>query len=372
MCGIAGIMFGKDSNKHPGLELIKLLYDSIDARGKDAVGYGTWVNGYFYILKGEGDLDRFWPMFEERWKAGKIPVGSTVFLHTRAATIGDPAINDNNHPFLYESNKRNVMAMHNGTLIGTEEAYKELEVKPIAEVDSAFTAVAVGELGLVDGIEYIAKALKGTGAITAMDNEGNLVLVRASKPLFIGGFFDGGLVWSSTEPAIRAVCSHSTFNIRFSTYSELKADSGFFISADGMETKQLEFKLPYYNYQSQKEWEKQQQQQRVGLVPIGAYSNLLERGREQRRAERSSGPMSAEEVAAAGGRKVGFVPSSTSFRHDFTRFMCRYKNCGNKCSGFVKLDDRVCLVCSKHLHKMARNPNNYIVDVCGMVSKFKV
>jgi len=115
MCGIGGIMTSKSSFDSEQAEACVRLMDSLTRRGKDAWGYFDGRDVY----KRPGDFSTS----EEKMTLAQtlLNSGTNMFLcHTRKATQGDPANNENNHPFTLNP----FIFAHNG-LIKEADGFEE-------------------------------------------------------------------------------------------------------------------------------------------------------------------------------------------------------------------------------------------------------
>lgn len=139
----------------------------------------------------------------------EVPIGPIGLVHTRAANVGHPDDNSNNHPVIYERGGRVVIATHNGTIGNLDEAYEKLGVEPIAEVDSALIPAALCVLGVEKGMEFLQAESGGSAAFAALLNDGSLVLARDSSPLFIAQPAPGVLLWSSEAEPMKKLSEHA-------------------------------------------------------------------------------------------------------------------------------------------------------------------
>lgn len=100
MCGIGGYIKKGGVLDEADIELIEELSIMLEARGEDAFG--------FIVIDKDGKVRRLfklpanasavWEQLRE-YIAGLMLGAKGVLLHTRAATVGTPKHNKNNHPF---------------------------------------------------------------------------------------------------------------------------------------------------------------------------------------------------------------------------------------------------------------------------------
>lgn len=185
------------------MKFIKYWFAQIESRGKDATGYATLCDdGRLFYRKNAGNATKF--VAETEFDS--VPIGRIGLLHTRAWTVGSPSNNANNHPVIVGK----TIVTHNGGFYNLEQAYKELNVTPIAEVDSAIVPHAIHERGYRGAMEFLVQHVPGTAAIAALLSNKNLLLAKDSKPLYFGKLPQGGFMWSSEDEPCYATTS---FNI---------------------------------------------------------------------------------------------------------------------------------------------------------------
>lgn len=196
MCGIAGFSLSdKDARTTDALTLSRALLCAIERRGPHATG-AAWT---------EADGNAYWhkaPLPARRY-VGQLPMPPTstvAILHTRYATGGDPAINENNHPFSLPG----ITGIHNGVLRNHRSIFARLGVEPTTETDSEaiFALLSHDErpawdsLGDVDGDAAIAWI--------ETDRPRSLQLARLDgRPLALAETRGGSLIFASTLPLLR-------------------------------------------------------------------------------------------------------------------------------------------------------------------------
>ena len=224
ICGIAGWYVRNGVRWRPTQEMLGTMYKGIAARGKDATGYGTLQDdNSMYVYKGAVEVPDFLTFFKEQ----NCPIGQAGLLHTRAATIGDPETNSNNHPVSYEvPGGAAVMVVHNGQLGNLDEAYKALEIEQQAEVDSALIPAVLAIKGPVEGLEFLKEKSCGAAVIGALWDNGTLLLARDARPLYVAQVQEGAMVFASDKDSIADLSIHFDFGIGFKKIWEVP-DSWF-------------------------------------------------------------------------------------------------------------------------------------------------
>lgn len=213
MCGIAG--FSISDTEHRVInsrKLAKSLLLEIQKRGTDATGaaWSETVNDERQIFYAKqqvpashfvNDLDTLMPRHTR-----------TAILHTRYATKGSPANEDNNHPILVPNG---VIGVHNGVIVNDDDLFDQHGWDRIAEVDSEaiFQLLADPSLGIARLGELIGRA-----AIAWFDvaDANTLHIARLEgSPLVIGHTLRGSVVFASTEPLLKAATNR--LGLRLST-----------------------------------------------------------------------------------------------------------------------------------------------------------
>ena len=188
MCGIAGVSFAEGStiNRH---KLLSSLLVEAEVRGRDAAGY-AWVTE-----TGDGLYKK--NVSGSKLHVGKLPADAESFIvHTRMATHGTPAENDNNHPV--SSPSGNIRLVHNGVIYNHESMRTILGGvgKKLPEVDSSVIPAMLEVFG-IDSTEHIA----GQAACAWFDRETDNTLHVArfnGSPLSYVWLADGSFVFAST------------------------------------------------------------------------------------------------------------------------------------------------------------------------------
>ncbi len=115
MCGIVGIVSGKECNQQ--------IYDSLlllQHRGQDSTGIATMDGSVFHINKSKGQVREAYRTRDMRALIGKIGLG-----HVRYATKGAAHKEEEAQPF-YVNAPYGIILVHNGNLTNTRELEREL------------------------------------------------------------------------------------------------------------------------------------------------------------------------------------------------------------------------------------------------------
>lgn len=202
MCGIAGIR--RLGQRPISPREIQVLVCALESRGGDATGVALIEGDRFDVLKGPVHSwalagSKQFPAFIEKHLH---PSTEMVLLHTRKATKGSPAKNENNHPV----HDRRVVLVHNGMISNDDVVFKR--ERRVAEVDTDAIRALLSRFGLAQATK-VAEGLAGVAAIAAFDRRtpGKLLLARDSNPLEVATTPDGTLYWASTVAALRDVLS---------------------------------------------------------------------------------------------------------------------------------------------------------------------
>lgn len=123
MCGIAGAI-GNSKDSKTSFEIISLLFEKIENRGKDASGF--WgVSKTDSILFHKEPLSSSEFIRKDEWRIIERHNPCVMICHAREASkgVGPPEYNENNHPFV--SDDLNIAVVHNGRI--SDSKYFELK-----------------------------------------------------------------------------------------------------------------------------------------------------------------------------------------------------------------------------------------------------
>lgn len=211
MCGICGISLAPGSTLN-ATKTTRTLLTAIEERGRHATGIATaGCTRPLHVTKAAMPARQFVHKVH-------VPDGATAILgHTRWASHGSPADNDNNHPIVVEAAHGGTVAgVHNGVLMNDDDLFDELGPESrIAEVDSeaAFAWIARSGLDIPDALADV----RGSAALAWIDStEPDTVhLARAeSSPVHLGHLIDGSMLFASTASAVRAGAKAAGIDIK--------------------------------------------------------------------------------------------------------------------------------------------------------------
>lgn len=141
--------------------------------------------------------------YKEFMKKNLRPTTLTVLGHTRAATVGEPEKNENNHPMWHGK----TAVTHNGTIQNHTNAFDRYKLERHAETDSDIIRAILDEDGLTPKALNKMNSLTGNAAFVAVSTAypGKLLLARSGNPIQLAATEDY-LIWSSeTGPIYKAL-----------------------------------------------------------------------------------------------------------------------------------------------------------------------
>ena len=122
MCGLFGLLdYQRKLSPSERLELLTALAVESEIRGTDAAGIACYRQKNLHIQKAPG------PAHQMEWDIGDAPF---IMGHTRAATLGSPKDNYNNHPFPGFAGESFALA-HNGVLWDNPFLKRKLPKTPV-------------------------------------------------------------------------------------------------------------------------------------------------------------------------------------------------------------------------------------------------
>lgn len=238
MCGISGYI--SMSDKRPDKTKLEEMFKSIQLRGRDASGFATLDAKTLRVVKAPIEADEL--ITRKAWKKlTELP--EIMIMHTRAATQGAVANNDNNHPIRYKK----YTAIHNGVI--NNEA--DFDV-PLTQVDSM--AILKSWHQNKGDIKEVTKSLQGSFAVALLDTTkpGKLTLFRHTSPIeLLLDQKDEILYFASTVTAVEKVKENSPKNVKGfyiddryqnlnfpnNSYMEVTVDEGLTNFIEELETK---------------------------------------------------------------------------------------------------------------------------------------
>lgn len=151
MCGIFGVVYGRDARIHPAFAstVVETLFRCSESRGKEAAGLAVYDGRSINVLKQAGSVDHFLahPKYRELMDAALTewavanregrPAALAMTGHSRLVTNGAQTEGDNNQPVV----ARGAVLIHNGIIVNESELWRrnpDLERK--ADVDTEVLA----------------------------------------------------------------------------------------------------------------------------------------------------------------------------------------------------------------------------------------
>lgn len=190
MCGICGFSSARNQTIN-SRNLARHLLLGIEERGRHATGVAWNNGGETWLCSAAIPANEF---------VADLPLlGSTgTFIgHTRWATQGSPANNDNNHPI----DVGGIVGVHNGVIFNDDDLFDRIGAeKRIAQVDSEaiFAYLLHSGLPTVEALTH----LQGSAAVAWYEEKEPEVLHLArvsSSPLVVATTLCGSTMFASTE-----------------------------------------------------------------------------------------------------------------------------------------------------------------------------
>jgi glucosamine 6-phosphate synthetase-like amidotransferase/phosphosugar isomerase protein len=194
MCGIAGASLNP-TEPIDATALATQMLLGIEDRGRHATGT-AWLSddGQTWVSKAAIPASTY-------VQGEHVPATAPTFIgHTRWATQGKAANNDNNHPV----DVGGIVGIHNGVIYNDDELFDLIGAnKRIAQVDTEaiFATLLHSGLPATDSLAL----LRGSAAVAWYDAEDARILhlARVSySPLVLGRTLGGSLLFASTRSAL--------------------------------------------------------------------------------------------------------------------------------------------------------------------------
>ncbi len=194
MCGIFGIIFGKDDRveRETSRALVISLLELSETRGREAAGLAVHDGKHIEVLKQSGSVSEF--LASQRLQgvldrafdqyAAEAAVGGAwlaITGHTRLVTNGFQSNDDNNQPII----SGGAVALHNGIIVNDRalrERYPELPIK--GEVDTEVLAALLrsrlGAQDLVSATRSTFSDIEGSASIAMLFDELDCLLLATN------------------------------------------------------------------------------------------------------------------------------------------------------------------------------------------------
>lgn len=192
MCGLAGVIFGKNGRRAQEREHLTWLFTRLlvlsEERGPHATGT-AWLDtdGGHRLIKrpmtAEGFVTdkAFAELLAAMEKRAALLLG-----HTRWRTRGDEQVNSNNHPI----RAGEVIGTHSGTTYNADYLFRGWKMRRFAEVDSEILfglAANAARDGAMDIERFKARLRRCRGQITAViacrTDSGTVFVLKGNRPL---------------------------------------------------------------------------------------------------------------------------------------------------------------------------------------------
>ena len=233
MCGIGAINTAKADFSQINVRLLaKNLMRGLQVRGKHASGaawYETEPTEGHHVFYAKKDIParQFIPALDQMPRKCR-----NVILHTRYATLGDPADNRNNHPILVPG----IVGVHNGVIRNHNELIARHGGRRTGEVDSE----SLFRL-LQHSPERVADLATIQGAVATawidVQEPRSLHLARCSgRPMAVAQTKNGSTIMASTKDIVKTAMWKSgvfaDFEYEVPEWTYLKVTGGSIVEYD--------------------------------------------------------------------------------------------------------------------------------------------
>ena len=141
---------------------------------------------------------------------------------------------------------------HNGTIGHLEKCYEKLGIVPKAEVDSALIPAVLALRGPTEGLRFLKENSCGQATFAAVYDDGRLLLVRETRPLYIGTPYPGVIMWASEEAPVKKFCTVNSMGLEFHNVMSAVDSKYALWEPDSEKPRVGDFRLPYLNVHIQK------------------------------------------------------------------------------------------------------------------------
>lgn len=205
MCGIFAISRSDPSSFKSGYLAACNAALAIEGRGRHATGF-AWHDPEGWPWSWKVDEPASLAVMDA--PLPKLGLRS-VIGHTRHATLGDPAVNSNNHPVVAPG----IVLVHNGRVDNHEELAALSGLPREAEVDSVTLAMLLASPDFAEchPVELL-ELVEGVAAIAWLDADDPhaIHLARLStRPMALGSTRRGDLIMSSTLSTLRETAARA-------------------------------------------------------------------------------------------------------------------------------------------------------------------
>ncbi len=210
MCAIFGFLnYGKKIGYRKLKNLVKELSIACEVRGTNATGISYVKGGVIKVFKK--------PKLAHKLNLYFPKNTTTLIGHTRYTTQGSEKFNQNNHPF--KSKLNGFSLAHNGIICNDRQLREQYQLPQTnIETDSYIAVQLLDYCNQVDfeSIKFMAENLQGSFAISILDCDKTLYLVKGDNPIYLIHFKSLGLyLYSSTKEIMLEALIKSKFNLDF-------------------------------------------------------------------------------------------------------------------------------------------------------------
>ncbi|MCW3998716.1 MAG: hypothetical protein NWE93_00570 [Candidatus Bathyarchaeota archaeon] len=243
MCGIFGIVIGKNLNLSPAElnRVVNSLFRLSESRGKEASGIALRVADQIYVLKEPVSssklikTEQYKALFKEKLKQaypeGKLEAPIAVLGHSRLQTNGKSEINTNNQPVV----KDGAVGIHNGIIVNDGSLWKEFaSIKKKYDVD---TEVFLSLLQMfkaqgnstAESMKRVFQCIEGSASVAIQfDGENSLALATNTGSLYMAYSENMEmLVFASEKFILQQILTHELLRKWFSPNAVVQVKAGY-------------------------------------------------------------------------------------------------------------------------------------------------
>ena len=227
MCCLFGLMdCGHALDTRQRTRLLSVLARESEARGTDAAGIAYNSGGKMHICKQPG------PARKLRFS---LPMDARVVMgHTRMATQGSAAQNQNNHPFSGKAGKTRFALAHNGVLYNDQLLRFQYGLPDTPIETDSYVAVQLLEQQKAltpSSLKQMAEAVEGSFVFTVLSQRNDLWFVRGDNPLCLLFFPRLNLfLYASTEAILKKAVKRTWLRAEFA--QEILVQEGDILRVD--------------------------------------------------------------------------------------------------------------------------------------------
>jgi asparagine synthetase B (glutamine-hydrolysing) len=186
MCGILGFYNFSARNLKSNIDILNILYEESNSRGKEASGLAIAdYNNFVHLIK--SDLDGRKLIKTTEFKKMMDSLASTnvraAIGHTRIATHGAQLNNKNNQPVVSEDNR--IILVHNGIIVNASDLWKSFNKNTTTpELDTVILCEYYRHLSLSNSkhnaLAKLFKKINGSANLALMDSLDNSFILASN------------------------------------------------------------------------------------------------------------------------------------------------------------------------------------------------